>query len=159
MNFKEPLPRQITAFLLFPRSLWANLPPFFNFNVNGGKRFSFEPELTSKSRFKSTEVSEFPRTPLIEIAALELAPQSLSQSLIEFAQKANRQGFNQIKVVPLFLAPGVHVQSDIPGEIALGMKQLDNQVTLQLSPYLGKYSGIVALLSSLFGELSGKHGS
>jgi sirohydrochlorin cobaltochelatase len=125
-------------------------------NYLGKNSFGLGPELTSKSRFRSTKVAEFPRTPLIEIAALELAHQSLSQSLIEFAQKANLQGFKRIKVVPLFLAPGVHVQSDIPAEIALAMEQLDNQVTLELSPYLGKYSGIVALLSSLFAELSGK---
>jgi sirohydrochlorin cobaltochelatase len=125
-------------------------------NYLGKNSFGLELELTPKSRSKSTTASEFPQTPLIEIAALELAPQSLSQSLIELAQKANLQGFERIKVVPLFLAPGVHVQSDIPAEIALAMKQLDNQITLQLSPYLGKYSGIVAFLSSRFAELSGK---
>jgi sirohydrochlorin ferrochelatase len=105
---------------------------------------------------ESTIVSDLDWIPLIEVAALELGDQSLSQSLIDFAQKANRQGFKQIKVIPLFLAPGVHVQSDIPAEISLASKQLDNQVTIKLSPYLGKYSGIISLLANRFDELSAK---
>ncbi|MEO1669690.1 MAG: sirohydrochlorin chelatase [Cyanobacteria bacterium J06631_2] len=103
---------------------------------------------------KSTAVSNSLSTPLIEIAALELAPQSLCESLINFAHQANSQGLKQIKVIPLFLAPGVHVQSDIPNEIALATKQLNNQVTIELSPYLGKYSGITNLLAQRFQELS-----
>jgi sirohydrochlorin cobaltochelatase len=101
-------------------------------------------------------ISGSPPASMIEVAALELADQSLCESLMKFAQRASLQGFKKIKVIPLFLAPGVHVQSDIPAEIASAIKQLDNQITIELSTYLGKYSGIVALLSSLFAELSGK---
>lgn len=101
-------------------------------------------------------VSDLPEASMIEVAALELADQSLCESLIKFAQRASLQGFKTIKVVPLFLAPGVHVQSDIPTEIALALKQLDHQITIELSTYLGKYSGIVSLLRSQFAELSAK---
>jgi sirohydrochlorin cobaltochelatase len=101
-------------------------------------------------------VSDSPQASMIEVAALELAEQSLCESLMKFAQRTSLQGFKKIKVIPLFLAPGVHVQSDIPAEIASAIKQLDNQITIELSPYLGKYSGIVAFLSSRFAELSGK---
>jgi sirohydrochlorin ferrochelatase len=94
------------------------------------------------------------KEPLIDVAALELAPTSLNETLVNFAQKAKQQGLEQIKVIPLFLAPGVHVQQDIPAEIALAIKQINNQVTIELSPYLGKYSGIVPLLSRKFAELS-----
>lgn len=97
-----------------------------------------------------------PKMPLVEVAALELAPQSLNKSLVNFSQKACQQGFKQIKVLPLFLAPGIHVQKDIPTEIALAIKQINNQVTIKLSTYLGKYSGIVPLLSRKFSELSGE---
>ncbi len=120
-------------------------------NCLGKNSFNFEPKLLTEPT-----ISDLPRTPLIEIAALELADKSLSQSLIDFAQKANLQGFKRIKILPLFLAPGSHVQSDIPAEIALAIKQLDNQVSIELSPYLGKYSGIVALLTNQFEELSSK---
>ncbi|MEN9869955.1 MAG: hypothetical protein RLZZ171_938 [Cyanobacteriota bacterium] len=121
-------------------------------NYLGKNSFGFESKLSSES----TIVSDLDWIPLIEVAALELGDQSLSQSLIDFAQKANRQGFKQIKVIPLFLAPGVHVQSDIPAEITLASKQLDNQVTIKLSPYVGKYSGIISLLANRFDELSAK---
>ena len=94
--------------------------------------------------------------PLIEIAALELANLSLSESLINFAHRAVREGFKRIKVIPLFLAPGVHVQSDIPREITLANKEIGSIVTLELSPYLGKYSEIINLLSQQFEELSAK---
>lgn len=123
-------------------------------NCLGKSSLNFEPKLL----IKPTEptISDLPRTPLIEIAALELADKSLSQSLIDFAQQANLQGFKRIKIIPLFLAPGSHVQSDIPAEIALAIKQFDNQVSIELSPYLGKYSGIIALLTNQFDELSSK---
>ncbi len=96
------------------------------------------------------------KTPLIEVAALELADLPLSESLINFAQKVSFEGIKQIKVVPLFLSPGVHVTEDIPTEIALAAKQIDHLVQIKLSPYLGKYSGIVPLLSRRFAELPGK---
>ncbi|MEO1465383.1 MAG: sirohydrochlorin chelatase [Cyanobacteria bacterium J06629_2] len=113
---------------------------------------NFEPLLTAKSTVVPNSLS----TPLIEVAALELAPQSLCESLVNFAHLVNSQGLKQIKVVPLFLAPGVHVCSDIPAEIALATNQLDRQVIIELSPYLGKYSGIVNLLTRRFAELSAK---
>lgn len=103
---------------------------------------------------KTLITSDLSKEPLIDIAALELAPTSLNESLVNFAQKAKQQGLKQIKVIPLFLAPGVHVRQDIPAEIALAIKQINNQVTIELSPYLGKYSGIVPLLSRKFAELS-----
>ncbi|MEM8672685.1 MAG: CbiX/SirB N-terminal domain-containing protein [Cyanobacteria bacterium P01_G01_bin.67] len=94
--------------------------------------------------------------PLIEIAALELTSIPLSESLINFARKARQQGIKQIKVVPLFLTSGVHVQQDIPAEVSVATNQIDCQLTIKLSPYLGKYSGIVPLLSRQFAQLPAK---
>lgn len=96
------------------------------------------------------------KRPLIEVAALELADRPLNQSLINFAQKASQHGIKQVKVVPLFLVPGVHVTKDIPAEIAIAAKQINGRVQIKLSPYLGKYSGIVPHLSGKFTKLSGK---
>lgn len=97
-----------------------------------------------------------PTTFLIEVAPLELAPLTLNKSLVNFAQKVHLQGLERIKVVPLFLAPGVHVQEDIPLEIALAIEQIDDQVMIELSPFIGKYSGMVQLLADKFSELSAK---
>ena len=106
----------------------------------------------SKSASKSIVVAKN-KTPLIDIAALELADRSLSVSLVDFASKAKERGL-KVKVVPLFLAPGVHVRSDIPAEIDSAIAQLDNQVIIELSPFLGKYSGMETLLAGKFAELS-----
>lgn len=95
------------------------------------------------------------KTPLVEIAALELASKPLNQSLIDFAQQAEQKGFKQIKVIPLFLVPGVHVREDIPAEIALASEQINDRVAIKLSSCLGKFSGIVPLLSDKFSQLSG----
>jgi len=92
--------------------------------------------------------------PLIEVAALELTSISLRERLVVFAQKAYREGYCKVKVLPLFLAPGVHVQEDIPTEITAAIKKINNKLTVELSPYLGKYSGIVTLLSREFSKLS-----
>ncbi|MBE9043142.1 sirohydrochlorin chelatase [Pleurocapsales cyanobacterium LEGE 10410] len=97
---------------------------------------------------------DFPQTHLVDVAALELASKPLNESLVDFAQKAEQKGFKQIKVIPLFLVPGVHVREDIPAEIALAIKQINNRVTIKLSPCLGKFSGIVPLLTSKFLQLS-----
>ena len=102
----------------------------------------------------NTKTLDFCSTPLLEIAALEMSVIPLSQSLVEFAQKANSQGCNVIKVFPLFLAPGVHVTEDIPVEISLAIKQLNNQITIELSPFIGKYSGMAQLLKDKFADLS-----
>jgi len=107
--------------------------------------------LSSKSQMASMLNS--PKI-LTEVAALELAPLALNKSLVNFAQKVHLHGFSKIKVFPLFLAPGVHVQKDIPLEISSAIKQIDNGVTVELSIFLGKYSGMVQLLADKFSELS-----
>lgn len=93
------------------------------------------------------------QTPLIEIAALELGTVPLNQSLVEFTQKAYSQDFNQVKVFPLFLAPGVHVKEDIPREISLAIKQVDERVIIKLSTFLGNYSEIAQLIVNEFESL------
>ena len=108
----------------------------------------------SPSNSTKTGVLDYPKTPLVEIAALELATLPLNQSLVKFAQKAHFQGFNRVKVFPLFLAPGVHVKEDIPEEISLAVKQINNRVTIELSTFLGKYSEIVQLIIEKFENLS-----
>lgn len=109
----------------------------------------------SESRF--IPASNFPARPMVETAALELSSLSLKESLISFAQTAWQKGYRSIRILPLFLAPGVHVQKDIPREITLAIKRINNdQLTIELSQYLGKYSGIVPLLSREFSQLSGE---
>ena len=111
-------------------------------------------KLTARDKLKSAPAANLSQPPLIEIAPLELATETLSDRLTNFARQACWRGLKQIEVVPLFLAPGVHVQSDIPTEIAIARKQIDCQVTIELSPYLGKFSAIGNLIVRQFDELS-----
>ena len=94
--------------------------------------------------------------PLVDIAALELGSKSLSESLLDFARQVHSSGIKQINVIPLFLAPGIHVKQDIPSEIDLALKQLDRVISIELSDYLGNYSGIASLLADKFSQLSGE---
>jgi sirohydrochlorin cobaltochelatase len=91
---------------------------------------------------------------IVATAALELTSIALHESIIRFARKIQQNGGESIQIVPLFLSAGVHVREDIPREIALAEAALDNKVTLKLSPYLGKYSGMFELLHRKFTELS-----
>lgn len=102
----------------------------------------------------STNVLDQVETPLIEVAALELAPLPLNLSLTKFAHKAQSLGCNRIKVIPLFFAPGVHVIEDIPAEVSLAVKKVNNIATIELSTFLGKYSGIPQLIIDKFENLS-----
>ena len=112
----------------------------------------------SRSEPKVVNFFQLPQNRLIDVAALELASLPLSENIISFAHKAYSQGFRRIKIVPLFLVPGVHVTEDIPLEIACAIEQINhqNQVIIELSPYLGKYSGMALLLAQKFSELSAK---
>ena len=109
---------------------------------------------TFDRELESLSSSGFERVPPIEIAPLELAEETLAERLIKFARRVNLQGLKKIRVIPLFLAPGVHVRSDIPTEIMTAKKQIDCQVTIELLPYLGKYLGISNLIAHQFDELS-----
>lgn len=122
-------------------------------------KFKFKHILTQyncleSNYFASTTSNDAAEHPLIEATALELTPISLREKLVTFAQKAYLKGYLRVKVLPLFLAPGVHVQEDIPAEITAAIKNINNKLTIELSPHLGKYSGIVALLSREFSEIS-----
>ncbi len=100
--------------------------------------------------------SNWLKTPILDSAALELTTKSLHESIIEFSQKAAKNQCGKIKILPLFLSNGVHVQEDIPREIAQAKTIIDDGITIELSPYLGKYSGMVQLLNSKFNQLDGE---
>ena len=117
-------------------------------NYLQNKNINFEPE-----KIQATAHSE---RPLVDVAALELGEFSLSESLVEFSLTAVQRGYQKIKVIPLFLAPGVHVREDIPSEIALAIKKINNQITIELSPYLGKYLAMTTFLSQRFATMSGQ---
>lgn len=83
-------------------------------------------------------------------AVLELAPLPLHQQIQQFAEAVVQQGYRHLKILPLFLLPGVHVMEDIPAEVAIAQTALDSNressITLDVRPYLGSHSRLKELL-------------
>lgn len=77
--------------------------------------------------------------PLIGTGVLELAPSPLHQQIQTFAHEASCCGYTHIRVVPLFLLPGVHVMEDIPVEVELAQSGLPAGTTLEICPYVGRH--------------------
>ncbi|QLE40534.1 sirohydrochlorin chelatase [Nostoc sp. C052] len=89
---------------------------------------------------------------LVGIAALEMGSQPLHEQIQQFAKSAfggrNRsQNVNRLKIVPLFLLPGVHVMSDIPAEVALAQQATGEDIIIELQPYLGSHPNLEKLLA------------
>ncbi|MEH2136733.1 sirohydrochlorin chelatase [Nostoc sp.] len=89
---------------------------------------------------------------LVGIAALEMSPQPLHEQIQQFAKRAfgNRkpsQNQNRLKIVPLFLLPGVHVMTDIPAEVALAQQATGQDIMIELQPYLGSHANLEKLLA------------
>ena len=87
---------------------------------------------------------------VVETASLELSDLSLSQKIIQVALKGQKQGIEQLNIIPLFLLSGVHVTEDIPREVAIAQQILGNSLKLNLCPYLGSYQGLIKILSRQF---------
>ncbi|WP_298911565.1 sirohydrochlorin chelatase [uncultured Nostoc sp.] len=96
---------------------------------------------------------------LVGIAALEMSSQPLSEQIQQFAKSAFYDGWvglrlrklsqneNRLKIVPLFLLPGVHVMTDIPAEVALAQQALGQDMIIELQPYLGSHPDLEKLLA------------
>ncbi|MEH2263222.1 sirohydrochlorin chelatase [Nostoc sp.] len=89
---------------------------------------------------------------LVGIAALEMSPQPLHEQIQQFAKSAfgnhkPSQNQNRLKIVPLFLLPGVHVMTDIPAEVALAQQAIGEDIMIELQPYLGSHANLEKLLA------------
>ena len=85
--------------------------------------------------------------PVVGTACLELSPVPLHKQITEFSDRV-ASGCNHLKVVPLFLLPGVHVMEDIPGEVALAQQTIGQDITIELQPHLGTHPGMSGLLAT-----------
>jgi sirohydrochlorin cobaltochelatase len=84
---------------------------------------------------------------LVGIACLEMSSEPLHEQIRKFAQSALVRRCNRLKIIPLFLLPGVHVMTDIPAEIALAQQALSQDIIIDLQPYLGSQPGLETLLT------------
>ena len=91
--------------------------------------------------------------PLVDVGSLELTPISLQKQLEKYAKFLQKRGCKRLKILPLFLVPGVHVCEDIPAEITPVQSRLAPGIKLELLPYLGSYPQILVILRKQFDRL------
>ncbi len=89
-------------------------------------------------------------TTIVETASLELSEVSLWQKIQQFTTKLENVGIKTLKIVPLFLLPGVHVQEDIPRQIAIAQEKINPKINIELYPYLGSYKGLIKIIDRQF---------
>ncbi|MDZ8050084.1 MAG: sirohydrochlorin chelatase [Aulosira sp. ZfuVER01] len=84
---------------------------------------------------------------LFDIAYLELSPEPLHAQIKQFAESAFAANCNRLKVIPLFLLPGVHVMNDIPDEITLAQEALGQDIIVDLQPYIGSHPSLESFIA------------
>ncbi|WP_107668438.1 sirohydrochlorin chelatase [Cyanothece sp. BG0011] len=87
---------------------------------------------------------------MVKTASLELSDLSLSEKIEQFATQLEAVDINTLKVVPLFLLPGVHVKEDIPREIRTAQEKIGHKINIECCPYLGSYKGLVKIMDRQF---------
>ncbi|MCC5637769.1 sirohydrochlorin chelatase [Nostoc sp. CHAB 5844] len=91
---------------------------------------------------------------LVGLAYLETRPEPLHVQIKEFAHSAVIAGCNCLKIIPLFLLPGVHMMQEIPEEVALTQQAIGQNISLELLPYLGSQPGLTTLLSQQMADIT-----
>ncbi|BDA39632.1 sirohydrochlorin chelatase [Candidatus Atelocyanobacterium thalassae] len=100
-----------------------------------------------------TSISYYPTIPqivIVETATLELSQISLAKKIQQFASKIKSYGIKNLKIIPMFLFPGIHVKQDIPLEVSIAQRKIGNFMNLELCSHLGNYKGLVNILSDQF---------
>jgi sirohydrochlorin ferrochelatase len=96
------------------------------------------------------------RVLLVSSATLELDTLPLHQTIAQFAQEAIKIGCQHLEILPLFLLPGIHVQRDLPAEIARAKSLIKKEeIVIKLHSHLGESPGLCYLLEKKFSELPG----
>ena len=88
-----------------------------------------------------------PSPPLVGTACLESGPLPLHHQIIGFGQRVKALGMQTIRIVPVFLLPGVHVMEDIPTEVAAAQSALPG-INLEICSYLGSHAGLRSLVQT-----------
>jgi sirohydrochlorin cobaltochelatase len=83
---------------------------------------------------------------LLGTAYLELAELPIVEQLMLFAHQSIQRGCRRVRVLPLFLAPGVHVLNDLPQAIHQAQAKLSDRCQLELLPYLGASTNLLRIL-------------
>lgn len=118
-----------------------------------GQVWALQPDvslLTQDERLGKTPVSEAPLA--IADAYLECHPLPLHKQIGQFVDRLSAQPGGiveglRLRLVPVFLLPGVHVKEDIPAEVAIAQTALPASITLEITAHLGSCAGVRRLLT------------
>lgn len=95
---------------------------------------------------------------LVGTGYLELSPETLHEQIRQFAQSVAAFGCHRLKIVPLFLLPGVHVMTDIPHEVTQAQEAVGKDIVLELQPYLGSHPGLQRFLEKQMATIKAEAG-
>jgi len=94
---------------------------------------------------------------IVGIAALECAPQPLHLQIQAFCQPwlstAGMANAYELRLLPLFLLPGVHVMEDIPAEVQRAQAILPANLRITMQPYLGTQGKLQRLIAEQMARL------
>jgi len=75
----------------------------------------------------------------------------VSPTLTEIAQEASQEGIQALKIMPLFMAGGAHVDRDIPEQVQ-EVKNRFPHLELTVLPPIGEHPRLVALMQEIVKE-------
>jgi len=82
--------------------------------------------------------------PIVSNAFLEFFPRSIPDAINKCVEK----GATSIKVLPYFLAAGVHVTDDIPNAVYLAASE-HQALDIEILPHIGSSANITSLISNM----------
>jgi sirohydrochlorin cobaltochelatase len=101
--------------------------------------------------------AQIPEQFIVSTACLEFDPTSLQEQIENIALDCIGKGIGRLKILPLFLAAGVHLTEDIPREISLAEANLNGEIEIELLPHLGSHPNLLELLREEFDRLNCSH--
>lgn len=93
----------------------------------------------------------------VATACLEFEPLSLREQIENIALDCIGREIGQLKILPLFLAAGVHLTEDIPREVSLAKASLNGEIEIEILPYLGSHPNLQEILREEFDRLNCSH--
>ncbi len=117
---------------------------------HGSRRETSNNEILQLTQTLRKELSQ--SYPIIASAFLEFSEQSIPEAIGQCIEK----GATRIKVLPYFLAAGVHVTKDIPDEISTARLQY-RSVEVEILPHIGSSNSICGLIGNML-DTGNTHG-
>ena len=120
--------------------------------VHGSRNLNYGKQLDQLVQNIQSHLDSQGISVVLATAYLELTFKPLHQEIIRFAQDCATQGYQSVKILPLFLLSGTHVTHDIPHQLALA--EVESPLTLELIPHLGTSDNLISCLRKQFHQVN-----